>query len=82
MIKLLFDMGVIGRIRADPNPEELYKMYTPADFFFNLKGNISFSGNDVLCFHPIFSTYYNADIRREGDVRIIYPYKVVAEIQT
>lgn len=80
MIKLLFDMGVIGRIRGDTSEDETYKMYTLADFFFNLKGNISFSGGDILCFHPIFSTYYNADARRGGDKRIIYPYNISAEI--
>lgn len=80
MIKLLFEMGIIGRIRDGVTGDESYKIYTFADFFFNLKGNVSFAGSDVLCFHPIFSTYYNADMRRGNDRRIIYPYNVSADV--
>jgi hypothetical protein len=68
-------MGVIGRLSTTQNDAK----YTLADFFFNFVGNISLSGADVLCFHPIFSRFLNSYRHRDGDKRIIYPVGVRVE---
>jgi energy-coupling factor transporter ATP-binding protein EcfA2 len=76
MIELLYRIGIIGRVcrpEDDGTDNPTYKMYTMADFFFNSPGNISFSGADTLCFHPVFSRYYNSYRHRTEDTRIIYP---------
>lgn len=69
LTRILFQMGIIGRVRRDQKNE----IYTNGDFFFNFSGNISFSGDDILCFHPIFSRFFNCNRRRNGDKRLIYP---------
>lgn len=82
LIRLLYEMGIIGRLlkmdQATIDPK--YAMYTMANFFYNSPGNISFSGSDVLCFHPAFSTFFNASRNRNGDARVIYPHGLRAEI--
>jgi len=76
MVEILFRMGVIGRICNDQKGGK----YTNAEFFYNFSGNISFSGDDILCFHPIFSQYFKSNRKRNGDNRIIYPHGVSSEL--
>jgi energy-coupling factor transporter ATP-binding protein EcfA2 len=76
LVELLFRIGIIGRVctLADDDQDKPLPIYTPVDFYFNSSGNISFSGKDELCFHPVFSRQFNASRHRApGDVRLVYP---------
>lgn len=78
-LQLLFKIGIIGRIRNKESSQSKVG-YVDADFFFNVDGNISFSGSDELCFHPIYSRYFNCNRNRNGDKRIINPYGISTRI--
>ena len=76
MMQLLFRMGLVGRVAH----EQVDTIYTLADFYFNFAGNVSFSGDDTLCFHPVFSRFFNASRLRNGDARVIYPRGVSSDL--
>jgi hypothetical protein len=70
LFSLLWQIGIIGRVCKD---EELSDIYVLAEFSFVHSGNIAWDGEDELCFHPVFSRYFNAYRHRNGDKRIVYP---------
>ena len=80
-IELVFRIGIIGQLSTDEDGNEFEKgMYTYAEYFFNARTTtVAFSTTNQYCFHPLFSKYFAASGRRNGDKRVIYPNRITIE---
>ena len=79
-IALLFRVGVIGKLCPDDSDGVFDRgLYTYAEYFFNARSMAAFPTEGQYCFHPLFSKYFSAASRRNGDTRVIYPHRVAID---
>ena len=76
-VSLLFKIGIIGKLRPDEDGNVFEDgMYSYAEYFFNASSSVAFSTGSQYCFHPLFSKFFSASMRRNGDRRVLYPHRV------
>ena len=79
-ISLLFRVGVIGKLCPEEDGHTLDQgIYNYAEYFFNARSMVAFSTSNQYCFHPLFSKFFSASSRRNGDTRVLYPHRVVID---
>lgn len=69
--RLLFDMGVIGRIEKRGKPSVM--KYEETRYFYTKEGVPELSDRFEYCLHPAFSGLYEARDRNRTDPRLSYP---------
>lgn len=69
--RLLFNMGVIGRVEK-PTQKRVGR-YEDTRYFYTKDGVTEISDRFDYCLHPAFSGLYEARDRNRGDQRLSYP---------
>jgi hypothetical protein len=76
--RLLFDMGIIGRVLPQADAGELPHLperYCYGAFHFNSQTDFGLATDAEYCFHPAFSGAFGMH-RRNGDTRMVYPANI------
>ena len=77
--RLLFDMGILGRVLPQSDagtvPEHSPERYCYGAFHFNSETDFGLATDAEYCFHPAFSGAFGMH-RRDGDTRMVYPANI------
>ncbi|MBI5822092.1 MAG: hypothetical protein HZA88_24225 [Verrucomicrobia bacterium] len=67
--RMLFRMGVIGKVNPDAETER----YIQGEFEYSADHSLSFSSSDTLCLHPVFSYTFSAHVGKDYPSKPVLP---------
>ena len=72
---ILVAIGAVGKVVDETG------IYVKGEFIYNTDSNLSFTGNELLCVHPVFSRVFNQGVNADTSApKVVYPHPVDTDI--